>query len=384
MPIKGLTTQREPAFPRIGVLRKGGVKSAKQPGRDLKYFRFDTESKDALKNFHDAYGKEPDTINVYLPYTTPEENFQAWQEEYRAGGLVHRCDGETMTVWLGPDGKYSTDPKPCPYHTGESRRTKEEPGCKAVGRLTVIIPELQRFAYVTAGTTSLNDIMELTDNLNAVFAMRGNLQGVPFVLCRRPKMISTPAPDGGRARYEKWMLSLEVNPQWATLQLETMRKQALLPAGVKLLTSGHAVEASTGEIVDGEWEDEEPDPTINSLNDVEELDPTPTEEFNAIPSVPAGGKSSDGAKASAPTNGKPADSGKMHAMVTQMGGGLDVDAFRHFLVAQWSEGEIQTTSELDADEVAAFCAWLDSAKRGRLDVKLPELREMFQSQAVPA
>lgn len=259
MPIKGLTTQREPAFPRIGVLRKGGVKSEKRPGADLKHFRFDTDSPQAFKNFEAAYGKQPDTINVYLPYSTPDENFQAWQEEYKSGGLVHRCDGETMSVWLTPDGKYSTDPKPCPYHTGQAKRTTNEPGCKPVGRLTVIIPELQRFAYVTVGTTSKNDIMELTDNLNAVFAMRGNLQGIPFVLCRRPKMISTPTPDGGRARYEKWMLSLEVNPQWATMQLETMRKQAMLPSGVKLLTSGHAIQEDTGEIIEGVWEDDDTD-----------------------------------------------------------------------------------------------------------------------------
>jgi len=259
MPIKGLTTGREAAFPRIGILRKGGEKQINKSGqevygKDLTFFRFDSNDAQAVADFEQAYGKEPAAINVYLPFVTPDENFQAWQEEYKAGGLVHRCDGETMTVHLTPDGKYSTEPKPCPYHAGTTQRNKKEPGCKPTGRLTVIIPELRRFAYVTSLTNSKNDIMELTDNLNAVYAMRGTLQGIPFRLVRRPRMISTPTPDGGRARREKWMLSLEVNPDWAVMQLESMQKQAMLPIGAKMLTDGRAV-TQDGEIMDDDGDD---------------------------------------------------------------------------------------------------------------------------------
>lgn len=142
----------------------------------------------------------------------------------------------------------------------------------------------------------------------------------------------------------------------------------------------------------------ETEPTINSLNDVELLDfnegqSDASAEFAAIPSVPAGQPSSNGAKASKQaarvqsakpvngTNGKPADAGKMHAMITQMGGGLDIDAFRHFLVQQWSQGNRASTGTMDEAEVSEFCEWLDSVKRGRLDLKLPQLREMFQRQA---
>lgn len=267
MPIKGLTTNREPAFPRIGVLRKGGVKlNEKQPGKDLTYFRFDSDDKQAVQDFEATYGKEPATINVYLPFPTPDENFQAWQEEYKAGGLVHRCDGETMTVWQTPDGKYSNEPKPCP-HVGKPR-TNGFTLCKPVGRLTVIIPELRRFAYVTVGTTSKNDIMELTDNLNAVYAMRGTLQGIPFRLMRRPRMISTPKPDGGRARYEKWMLSIEADPAWVNVQIASMQRAALIAPDMKMLTGGRTVQVDTGEI----FEDEEDVPSTTSLADVDEMD----------------------------------------------------------------------------------------------------------------
>ena len=364
MGIIGLTTNREANFPRIGVLRKGGKKPAdgKKPGQDLKYFRFDTSDKDAERAFTVAYGVEPDTINVFLPYVTPDENFQAWQEEYRAGGLVHRCDGETMSIWLTPDGKYSTEPTPCPYHTGKQKRTTHEPGCKAVGRLIVIVPELSRFAYVTVGTTSKNDIMELTDNLNAVYAIRGSLQGIPFILCRRPRMISTPTPDGGRARYEKWMLSLEVNPKWATLQLDAMQKQAYLPTGVRLLTDGRPVDVLSGEILDSD-EDDYAGTTINSLDDVKALDPNPSDasqDWAGLNGVAAGVTATQHNEKKGVQFEKvaPAMLKHLHAVGTEAYGD-DWDAKRHELVDKVTAGAANSSSDLTPKEAATLISGME-------------------------
>ncbi len=213
--------QRDAQFPNIGKLRKGGVRpeNGKAPGKDLTYFRFDTDDQRAASHFHAAYGEQPAQINVYLPLQTAAQNFTCWQEAYVAGGLTHRCDGETCVIWL--DGtKYRTDPKPCPG------------GCKEVGRLMVIIPELQRFAYVTVETHSINDIIRLQENLQAVEFLRGDLRGIPFILKRTPVEISTPTTDGKRARREKWLLSIEVDPTWAALQLESMHRAALTVNGV--------------------------------------------------------------------------------------------------------------------------------------------------------
>ncbi len=245
MAIKRLA--REASFPNIGKLRKGGARpeNGKAPGKDLTYFRFDTDDERAAKMFHAVYGDEPKEINVYLPHQTAEQNFQCWQEAYVSGGLTHRCDGETCVIWL--DGKtYRTDPKPCPG------------GCKEVGRLMVIIPELQRFAYVTVETHSINDIMTLTENLQAVEFLRGDLRGIPFVLKRRPKEISTPTADGKRARREKWLLSIEVDPAWAALQLDSMHRAALGVSGgtadeSRMLTTGYVDEDDDeveGEVAD--------------------------------------------------------------------------------------------------------------------------------------
>jgi hypothetical protein len=263
MPIIGLTDQAA-RFPQIGQIRKGAPKPEKgnRPGADLKYFRFESNDESVSRAFAAAYGDEPAAINVFLPFPTPEQNFTAWQEEYVASGLVHRCDGETMTQWLTPQNTYSFEPKPCPYHTGEKKRTSSQPGCKPTGRLMVIIPELERLAYVMVGTTSIHDIMELTSNLNAAYAFRGDLTGIPFVLRRMPRMISTPSgSNGGKARREKWLLFLEPAPQWVSLQIEAMRYKALpgthkpnlaLPQPERI-----TVDSITGEILDDDEDENE-------------------------------------------------------------------------------------------------------------------------------
>ena len=134
-------------------------------------------------------------------------------------------------------------------------------------------------------------------------------------------------------------------------------------------------------------------PTVSSLADVEELPfdgaPTATEEFNAIPSAPPvtngnGHKSNGAAKRAAQAQSQPADEkGKMHGILAQMSGGLDADGFRHFLARKWSDGKHAATSTMGADDVGLFTEWLEDVKRGRADVKLPDLRKEFQS-AVPA
>ena len=226
MPIKGLT-DRSAAFPRIGVLRKGDKKvSENKPGKDLTYFRFVTEDESATADFLDSYGAKPRAINIALPYATPQENWSAWREEWIQGGLVHRCDGETCVVHKLPDGSYSTTPKPCPG------------GCKPVGRLSVIIPEFRRLALVTVLTTSLHDIIAITENVEALNLIRNDLRGIPMLLLRKPRMVSVPEvhpkghpqqykPTGRRVRREKWLLTIEAEPQYVRLQLAAQQAAAM-------------------------------------------------------------------------------------------------------------------------------------------------------------
>ncbi len=222
MPIVGLT-DRGAMFPQIGILRKGDVKKdEKKPGADLTYFRFDSDDQDAVMAFNAAYGAEPRSIRVFLPFQTTNENFEAWREEWVSGGLKHRCDGQICVRWQTPQGTYSTVAKPCPG------------GCKQVGRLRVIVPELRRMAYVTVLTTSIHDIIEIDSNLLALETSRGDLRGIPLLVKRVPREISTPGADGKRVRREKWLISIEAQPQWVDMQLTAMQRAALGPAGGNL------------------------------------------------------------------------------------------------------------------------------------------------------
>lgn len=243
MPIKGLT-DRGMSFPRIGELRKGAPKpQGNKPGVDLQYFRFTSQHADVVQKFMAAYGQEPTSINVYLPFQTADENFEAWIEEWVAGGLKWRGDGEMAVIWQKPDGSYSQEPKPQPS------------GGKQVGRLKVIVPELQRLAYVVALTTSIHDIAEMAATLNAYEALRGDLRGIPFLLSRVPRLVSTPGNNGQRVRREKWLWHLEAQPAWVQAQLSVMQREALPGGNAPLLEDGSDFVDS--ELVD---EDEEPEP----------------------------------------------------------------------------------------------------------------------------
>lgn len=227
MPIIGLT-DRAAQFPRIGILRKGGEKvSDRQPGKDLTHFRFDTDDEQAAQQFADAYGTEPRAIRIYLPYDGVEENFVTWQEHWAAGGLMHRCDGATCVLRRLKDGTgYDRTPAPCP-HAALPRDHRDR--CKPVGRLSVIIPELKRLAYVTAITHSIHDIIGLTEQLTALVGITGRLRGIPMILRRTEREISMPDGKGGRVRRTKWLLSVEAAPHWVGMQLEAQERAALPP-----------------------------------------------------------------------------------------------------------------------------------------------------------
>lgn len=225
MGIKGLT-DRQAAFPEIGQIRKGAPKpeDGKRPGADLKWFRttFDEMETEAAAIFARTYGEHPTEIDVLLPFNTPAENFEAWREAYVAGGLTHRCDGDKVWYELDAQGQRSVVAG-VPDRTCDRSRQ-----CKPVGRLKVLVPQLQRLAFLTVLTSSIHDIMNLQRQLDALHQINGKLAGVPLKLRRRPVMISTPSGSNGqRARREKWLLSIEADPAWVKAKLLAMKAAAL-------------------------------------------------------------------------------------------------------------------------------------------------------------
>ncbi len=266
MAIIGLTDTVTAAFPTIGRLRKGGPAPTKdgkitKPGPDLQYFRFTSEQPEVVAAFMDAYGGTPALVRAYLPYPDVETNFSCWKEKWVAGGLVHRCDGQSMTIWLGQDGKYQRGAKAC------------DGGCDEVGRLALIIPELVRagyVGYVTLETHGLNDMLSIQASLMAAWASRaGNplgLRGIEWNVRRVKEKISTPGENGKRVRRDKWLVKVEPAADWVQLQLEQAHATTMaLPAPRAV---ERTIDTETGEIVDAVDDDyQEEDVEVEAVSD---------------------------------------------------------------------------------------------------------------------
>lgn len=284
MPIKGLTDQPR-QFSEIGQLRKGAPKpqGKQQPGKDLTYFRatFEDGEEKAADMFHQAYGSEPREVNIRLPFNTVDENFDAWHKAYVKGGLIHQCDGENIVYAIDPDTGdilvekgLDADGQPVKCsgepitHWMDSKGKQWPVFCKPVGRLKVIVPELRRLAFMTVLTTSVWDILNISRQLEAIrYVNDGKLQNVPLILKRRPREISTPSGTGGkRARREKWLLSIEADPDWVATRILALpapdeAEPLALPPGMRDITDDEIVEERLP-FTDGELEPEieQPEP----------------------------------------------------------------------------------------------------------------------------
>lgn len=274
MAIKGLT-DRGLSFPEIGQIRKGEKKTdPRKPGKDLQYFRvvFGEQEAEAQAEFERIYGGQPAEIKIILPFNEIERQWEAWLEAYTAGRMVARADGEwfhylvdtatgAVLVKNGIDLK-SGQPRPFvegPVGWYKNQKGEKEPiWCKPVGRLKIIVPELARAAYLTVMTTSIYDIANISDQLRAFQTINGGqLAGIPLVLRRRPRSISTPNADGTRARRVKWLLSIEADPEWVKRRLMATKQAALPGNGLALLPEGESEVEAAGMGYAGRYEDDD-------------------------------------------------------------------------------------------------------------------------------
>ena len=275
MPIKGLT-DRGLALPEIGQIRKGAKKTAGGIGSDLTYFRveFDETEKKTEADFRAAYGAQPAMIRIILPFNEVERMWDAWLEAYTAGRMVARSDGEYITYQLddksdvivhnGIDKNGQRVKHPANNIAGRDQKGNPVK-FKHTGRLKVIVPELSRAAYLTVMTTSIHDIGNISDQLSAFKELNGGqLAGIPFILRRRKKPISTPGEGGTRVRRVKSLISIEADPQWVSAKLTQLGAVALPNIEKVLLTANvphddEPLELDDDEI-DGEYTEQEDQP----------------------------------------------------------------------------------------------------------------------------
>lgn len=252
MGIKGLTGDTR--WPRLGTLRKGGPmgettkNGRKVPviGTDLNdKLRFEGIDGDVAASWKEAFGGDtiPAELVVTLPYPSVDACWQAWREHWVAGGLRYRCDGERHVLWLDETtGEYRHDPVPCP---GSGTCEAE-----AVGRLEVIVPQLQRMGTVTVITTSLHDIRNMDGAIRVLALMLGDLTRVPVRLTRVQRRISTPSKgqngEPTRVKREKWLLHLEAAPAWVSrMMIERALDEPALGSGPAQLPAPHVGEGET-------------------------------------------------------------------------------------------------------------------------------------------
>ena len=237
MPIRGVSTREDarPTLPDGGKLRKGAKKQGNRPGKDLTYFRFTSDDPEIEKAFHAAYGAKPDSLNVYLPYPTMEENFTSWRELWGANQLLKlRCDGADWVEWI--DGaRRMRGEKACILPCRDTLNRCPDCELVPVGRLVVILPKLWEAGHivmVTMETHGWNDIGYISNKL----MMYEPLAGKEFRLYRETQKIGAPI-EGKRAAVDKSLVKIELTQEWMVRELEAKRAEALA-----LLAGGETIE----------------------------------------------------------------------------------------------------------------------------------------------
>lgn len=247
MPI--VTIKQSIGFPEIGQVRKGNPKTDKgYVGQDLKtklrvvFYPGEDNQKSQAAFIHAHGGLIVDRINFTFPFQNPFECFDCWYEAYSAGRMIARADGERFIRLIGEDGQVQVsggepytpfDPSEPVYYTNRRTGQREAARMKATGRLKILIPELNRVAYLTVMTTSIYDIARLNQQLGALQTLSGFLpsgrgvSGMPLVLSRQMVNVTWVQDDGSAKRVPHGLLTIEADPAWVEQMMNRMSKFAL-------------------------------------------------------------------------------------------------------------------------------------------------------------
>jgi len=301
------TVKNSVLFPEIGQIRKGGVKSDKAPGRDLnEKFRvlFFPGNEGSEKKFTDSYGSLfPTKIRAMLPFASLDDCWVVYNEAYSAGRMLARADGEKyITLRDGRTGEYLVaNGEPYRQFTpgdvvgytdgrGKTQRIKIKP----VGRLYLFLPDLERAVFLTLKTTSYYDAININQQLGAVAAMgknlnNGSVAGIGIQIYRRPQSITWNQEGGNAVRIDKWLINIEVDPDWMRSAIERLSKFALTGG-----TQMPALESGiVGDVDPNDEGDDIPDGIANGeFEDVEnapEPEPAPASKSTPEPAPKANG-----------------------------------------------------------------------------------------------
>lgn len=197
-------TEKRLPFPTIGRIACG-EKSEKGYPRSLDWFK---ASGKYASLFHEAYGEQPDTIQIVFPSDDPE---LVCREEYEfrdnAGKLVAKGDGETFRVWSEKSKSYvtlTTNEHPTLMDMVSSKYPKCE--WKITLTLNFIIPKIRGvmglWSFSTKGSAST--IPQVRDAFDALIEQSGHASGV---ICDLSVKIHTSNHPGTASKYPVVMLT---------------------------------------------------------------------------------------------------------------------------------------------------------------------------------
>lgn len=283
MAIKGLQTN-QPGLARAGIIRLGYkakkcqkcgavIEASITPCPNCKTGNFGKEFPKEAPHFvlsdapglAEALGTEtPTELKIFFPFDEIDQIFPAFMQNWISSSLICRGDGEQILYAIElTTGKATIRDGHAIDNFQEGQRQYKAgqfmacPGlsrdlypkcekCKPNAMLLVLMRDVPRLAYYQISTTSIHNIKNLTEQLNTVrqtiqdLTGSPRLTGVPFILRRVKRNISTPGGrDGKRQRVEKWFVELEIEPEWmmkmfkAQLQLADPLRRLAIPATVE-------------------------------------------------------------------------------------------------------------------------------------------------------
>ena len=301
MPIRGLTTNARATQVRIGKLRKGEPKtSVTCPGKDIEgAFRFTAEDddKDIQAAFETAYGHRPEHVDAFLATPDIDEAWECWKEEWTASSLKHRCDGIKCVTWQDADLEYHhvnwDEARQCYTNDlGQVVPLEQIPdcpgGCKEVGRLQLLLPEMIAAGYVgpvTLETHSKHDILSITGGLNDLQAKsNGNLAGILLRVYRVTQEITASYADKKtgeikRRKTPKSLVKIRPSVEWVQAQIEGAQRHALLA-----LAGPEPEAVETTALIEGEYTIED-EPITEPEADPNDPDLFAEPEADALPAA---------------------------------------------------------------------------------------------------
>jgi hypothetical protein len=103
---------------------------------------------------------------------------------------------------------------------------------KPNGRLRLFLPDIGRWVTFDLRTNAYYDRVNIEQQLGALQAIanmlnNGNAGGIPFTIYRRLGDVLWHKPDGGAQRVKKWLVNIEIDPEWGERALRKLTAASL-------------------------------------------------------------------------------------------------------------------------------------------------------------